>query len=161
MASMSRRARSASLTRYRMVAAERVQSFTSGPRTTLLYVFDALPDAFKCIGLRGDVEQALIGFGILDDRFRLSIDGKNQRFLRFLEQLHELPRIAAERRHRLNVFFDVKHDDCDDSTLKGAIKPRWRNLCCRQEHLPGAISAPERRSTPRKFWMWRKASSGS
>jgi hypothetical protein len=25
--------------------------------------------------------------------------------------LHELPRIAAERRHRLNVFFDVKHKD--------------------------------------------------
>jgi hypothetical protein len=57
------------------------------------------------------VEQALIGFGILHDRFCLSIDGKNQRFLRFLEMLHELPRIAAKRRHRLNVFFDVKHND--------------------------------------------------
>src|ERR1700745_49288 len=110
MASMSRRARSASLTRYRMVAAERVQSFTRGTHATLLYVFDTLPDSLKCVGLGGDVEQALIGFGILNDGFRLSIDGKNQRLLRFLELLHELPRIAAECRHRLNVFFDVKHN---------------------------------------------------
>jgi hypothetical protein len=94
-----------------MVVEEQLQSFTRGTHTTLLCVFDALPDSLKCVGLRGDVEQALIGFGILDDRFRLSIDGKNQRFLRFLELLHELPRIAAERRHRLNVFFDVKHND--------------------------------------------------
>src|SRR5438552_6362999 len=111
MASMSRRARSANLTRYGMVSAEHLQSFTRGTHTTLLCVFDALPDALKCVGLRGHVEQALIGFGILHDRLRLAIDRKNQRFLRFLEMLHELPWIAAERRHRLNVFFDVKHHD--------------------------------------------------
>ena len=45
------------------------------------------------------------------DRFCFSIDRKNQWFLRFLEVLHELPRIAPERRHGLNVFFDVKHID--------------------------------------------------
>src|SRR5438270_12211056 len=107
MASMSRRARSASLTRYGMVAAEHFQSFARRTHTTLLCVFEALPDALKRISLRGDVEQALIGFGILHDRFRLSIDCKNQRFLRSLEVLHELPRIAPECRHSLNVFFDV------------------------------------------------------
>src|SRR5205807_1349607 len=111
MASMSRRARSANLTRYGMVAAEHLQCLTGWTHTTLLYVFEALPDSLKSIGLCGNVEQALIGFGILNDRFRLSIDRKNQRFLRFLEVLHELPWIAAERRHRLNVFFDVKHSD--------------------------------------------------
>src|SRR6266480_2841574 len=111
MASMSRRARSANLTRYGMVAAEHLQSFTRGTHTTLLYVFEALPDSLKSIGLRGDVEQALIGFGILHDRFRLSIDCKNQRLLRLFEMLHELPGIAPECRHRLNVFFDVKHND--------------------------------------------------
>lgn len=94
-----------------MIAAEGLQSLTRGAHTTLLYIFDALSDTLKCIGLCGDVEQALIGFGILDDCFRLSVDRKNQRFLRFLELLHELPRIAAERRHRLNVFFDVKQVD--------------------------------------------------
>src|SRR6266436_5813980 len=111
MASMSRRARSASLTRYGMVAPEHLQCLTGGTHTTFLYVFEALPDALKCIGLRGNVEQVLIGFGILHDRFRLSIDCKNQRFLRFLEVLHELPRIAPECRHRLNVFFDIEHND--------------------------------------------------
>jgi hypothetical protein len=94
-----------------MVAPEHFQSFPRRTHTTPLYIFDALPDSLKGIGLRGDVEQALIGFRILHDRFRLSIDCKNQRFLRFLEVLHELPWIAAERRHRLNVFFDVKHND--------------------------------------------------
>jgi hypothetical protein len=94
-----------------MVAAEHLQCFTGRTHTTLLYVFDALPDSLKGIGLRGDVEQALIGFGILHDCFRLSIDCKNQWFLRSLEVLHELARIAAERRHRLNVFFDIKHHD--------------------------------------------------
>src|SRR5207244_10905123 len=111
MTSMSRRARSANLTRYGMVAPEHFQSFTRRTHTTLLYVFEALPDSLKRIGLCGNVEQALIGFRILHDRFRLPIDRKNQRFLRFLEMLHELPWIAAERRHRLNVFFDVKHHD--------------------------------------------------
>ncbi len=94
-----------------MVAAEHFQSLTRRTHTTLLYVFEALPDSFKRIGLCGNIEQALIGFGILHHRFRLSIDCKNQRFLRFLEVFHELPWIAAERRHRLNVFFDVKHND--------------------------------------------------
>src|ERR1700687_2381741 len=111
MASISRRARSASLTRYGMVAPERFQSFTRRTHTTLLYILDALPDSLKCIGLRGDVEQALIGFGILHDRLRPSIDCKDQRFLRLLEVLHEFPRIAPECRHRLNVFLDVEHDD--------------------------------------------------
>src|SRR6266478_9433455 len=111
MASMSRRARSANLTRYGMVAAEHLQRLTRGTHATPLCVFDALPDSLKCIGLCGDIEQTLIGFGILDDRFRLSIDRKNQRFLRFLEVLHELPWIAPECRHRLNVFFDIEHND--------------------------------------------------
>src|SRR5216684_1647236 len=111
MASMSRRARSANLTRYGMVAPKHLQCFTGGTHTTLLCVFEALPDALKCSGLCGDVEQALIGFRILHDRFRLSIDRKNQRLLRLFEMLHELPWIAPECGHRLNVFFDVKHTD--------------------------------------------------
>src|SRR5258708_12139436 len=111
MASMYGRAGLDNLTRYGMVAPEHLQSFTRRTHTTLLYVFEALPDSLKCIGLRGNVEQALIGFRILHDRFRFSIDCKNQRFLRLLEMLHELPRIAPECRHRLNAFLDVKHND--------------------------------------------------
>jgi hypothetical protein len=57
-----------------MVAAEHLQCFTRGTHRMLLCVFDALPDSLKSNGLRGNVEQALIGFGILHDRFRLSVD---------------------------------------------------------------------------------------
>jgi hypothetical protein len=127
-----------------MVAAEHLQCFTGWTHTTLLCVFDALPDSLKGIGLRGDIEQTLIGFGILDDSFRLSIDRKNQRFLRFLELPHELPGIAAERRHRLNVFFDVKHmtSHCNDSTLKGANKPHCNNF---SYHLDAAERGARRK----------------
>jgi hypothetical protein len=74
-----------------MVAAEHLQSFPRGAHATSLCVFDALPDSLNRIGLCGDVEQTLIGFGILDDRFRLSIDRKNQRFLRFLSCFMSFP----------------------------------------------------------------------
>src|SRR5260370_17455770 len=53
MASMSRRARSASLTEYRMIATEHFQSFTSRTHTTLFCVFNALPDSLKGIGMSG------------------------------------------------------------------------------------------------------------
>src|ERR1700738_4008606 len=111
MASISRRARSVSLTRYCMGAPEHFQSFTRRTHTTILYILDALADSLKCIGLCGDVKQTLIGFGILHNRLRLSIDRKNQRFLRLLEIFHELPRIPPECCHCLNVLFDVEHND--------------------------------------------------
>src|SRR2546429_6381397 len=57
MACMSRRARSVSLTRYRMVAPEHFQSFTRRTHTTLLCVFDALPDSLERIGLCGNVDR--------------------------------------------------------------------------------------------------------
>ena len=91
-----------------MVALERFQSFARRTHKKLLYVFDALPDSLKRIGLCGNVEQALIDFRILHDRFRFSIHCKNQRFLRLFEMLHELPWIAPECGHRLNVFLDVE-----------------------------------------------------
>ena len=94
-----------------MAAPEHFQSFTRRTHTTLLYVFDTLPDSLKRIGVCGNVEQALIGFGVLRDRFRFSVDGKHQRFLRLFEMLHELPWIAPECGHRLNGFFDVEHSD--------------------------------------------------
>jgi hypothetical protein len=93
-----------------MVAPEHFKSFPRRTHTTLLYILNALPDSLSGICVGGDVKQTLIGFGILHDRFRLSIDCKNQGFLRPLEKLHELPRIAPECRHRLNIFFDVEHD---------------------------------------------------
>jgi hypothetical protein len=44
-----------------------------------------LADTFRSVGLRRYIEQPLIGFGILHDRFGLSVDGKNQRFSRLFQ----------------------------------------------------------------------------
>src|ERR1700719_5042009 len=106
MASRSRMARSVSLTRYGMFAPEHFQRFPRGTRAALLHILKTLPDSLPSINLRGDSKQALIGFGILHDCFGLSINGKHQRFLGLLEVFHELPGIAPEGGHRLNIFFD-------------------------------------------------------
>src|SRR5207302_9376563 len=152
MASMSRRARSANLTRYGMVAAEHFQCCTRRTHTTLLCVFEALPDALKRIGLRGDVKQPLICFGILHDRFRLPIDGKNQRFLRLLEVLHELPWIAAECGHRLNVSFNVKHSDLA-LTMIAPLKVSLNHIAAAFLDRLGAAGCGDRRKIGRSF-LW-------
>ena len=68
-----------------------------------------------------DIEEAPIGFGVLNDRFGLSINGKNQWFSRFFPMLKKFRRIAAKCGHGLNVFLDIEHDGlgCRDSTCKG------------------------------------------
>jgi hypothetical protein len=93
-----------------MVAPEQFESFARGTHAALFHVLHSLTDAFQYIGLRGDIQQALIGFCILYDCFRFSIDRKNERFFRLFEMLHELRWIAPECRHGLNVFFYVEHE---------------------------------------------------
>jgi hypothetical protein len=92
-----------------MDAAEQFKGFARWTDTALLYVLKPLADTLNRVGLRSDVEQALIGFSVLHNRFRFAVNGKNQRPLGFLEALHEFSRIAAECGHRLNVFLNVEH----------------------------------------------------
>jgi len=92
-----------------MAAAEEFQSFTRWADAAFLYILKSLADSLGRVGLRRDVEQLLIGFRILHDRFRFAIDGENQGSLGFLEMFHELTRIAPECGHGLNVFLDVEH----------------------------------------------------
>jgi hypothetical protein len=92
-----------------MDAAEQFKGFARWTDAALLYVLKPLADTLNRVGLRSDVEQALIGFSILHNRFRFAVNGKNQRPLGFLEALHEFSRIAAECGHRLNVFLNVEH----------------------------------------------------
>ena len=106
---MSRKARLVSLTTYFMDAAEHFKSFARRPDAALLQVLKPLPDSFNGVGLRRDVEQMLIGFSILHDRFRFAVDGENQGSLGFLETLHEFSWIAPECGDGLNVFLDVEH----------------------------------------------------
>lgn len=94
-----------------MAAPEYSRRFARRTHTALFQVVPALTDAFQRIRLRGDIKQALIGFSILYDRFRFSINRENERFLRLFEMLHELCWIAPECRHGLDIFFYVEHDD--------------------------------------------------
>jgi hypothetical protein len=109
MPAKSRNARPESLTRYPTAAPEFFESFPSRPSAPFSEVFNSLPYALSFIGVRRKVQQSLIGFGILHDRFGLSVDSKNQRFSRLFQMFQEFRRIAAKCRHGLNVFFDIEH----------------------------------------------------
>ncbi len=78
-----------------MTAPEYFERFARRAHAALLHVFQALADAFLRIRLRGDIQQALIGFGVLYDGFRLSIDAEGERLFCFLAMTHDLRRIAA------------------------------------------------------------------
>jgi hypothetical protein len=43
-----------------------LEELLGGPDSSLACVFDALPDAFPGIGAGGDIQQSLVGCGILD-----------------------------------------------------------------------------------------------
>src|SRR5260370_10591792 len=103
---MSRRARPVSLTRYFMGTTEHFQNFPRRPHASFLYIFKPLADSLSRVGLRGDVEEALIGFSILYDRFRFAIDGENERSLGFRDTFHEVCRDAAEPGHVLHSLLD-------------------------------------------------------
>ena len=47
-----------------MGAPERFQGLPRRPNTALLYIFKSLTDSLRGIGLRGDVEEPLIGVGL-------------------------------------------------------------------------------------------------
>src|SRR5713226_9317563 len=89
MASISRRARSVSLTRYGTGAPQRFQGFARRAYAAFFHIFEALADTFRSVGLRRYIEQPLIGFGILQDRLGLSVDGKNQRFSRLFQMFQD------------------------------------------------------------------------
>ncbi len=92
-----------------MNAAEHFKGFARRTDAALLQILKPLLDSLNGIGLRRDVEQMLIGFSILNDRFRFAIDGENQGSLGFLETFHEFSRIPPECGHGLNVFLNVEH----------------------------------------------------
>jgi hypothetical protein len=61
------------------------------------YIIQTSPDGFESIALRGNIQQALIRFGILNDSFCLPVDRKYDRPFCLLEPLHECSRLPPER----------------------------------------------------------------
>jgi hypothetical protein len=55
------------LTRYAMGRVELVEKLPCRPEFSFFRVFKVLTDSFLCIGTRGNVEQMLISFSVLND----------------------------------------------------------------------------------------------
>jgi hypothetical protein len=60
-------------------------------------VFKALTDSFLCIGARGNVEQMLINFSVLNHGSGLPIHRKHHGTLTFFQLFHKVTRSATER----------------------------------------------------------------
>jgi hypothetical protein len=73
------------------------------------YVITALTDAFHGVGIGRNVEQALIGVGILHDSRCFALHRKHHGALALLELFHEVAGTSAEGCQRLDVLGDVQH----------------------------------------------------
>jgi len=90
-----------------MLGFELGKELSGSPASSLLCVFNALPDPLYGILSRRDIEKALICGGTLYDQFRFPLVRENQGALAFLEQLGEGCRPAAEKTQRLKVSRQV------------------------------------------------------
>jgi hypothetical protein len=84
---------------------------------------EALPDALVSVHMCGDIEQPLVGLGVLHNCSRFAFNRQDNRALAPLELLHKVARAAAKRSKRLNVFGDVEHKESNFnvSTFLGAF----------------------------------------
>src|ERR1035438_6746841 len=102
-------ARPVNSTRYVMAPANLVKDFSRRPGTTAACVIQTLADGFVHIGTGGDVQQALVGRGVLHDGGGLAFYGKHHGPFALPQVLHTIARTATESRQRLDVFGDVEH----------------------------------------------------
>jgi hypothetical protein len=91
-----------------MFAANLVKDISRRASASVGYIIETLTDAFLCIGAGGNVEQALIGFGVLHDSRCLSLHSEHHGALALLELLHEVAGPATEGCQRLNILPDIK-----------------------------------------------------
>src|ERR1039457_8918 len=130
------------LTRYPMSSFEFGEEFLDVLPFSLSGILQALADALAGVGASRDVEQALIGFGVLHDYRSLAFHGENYRALALSELFHKIARPATERGQLLNILGNVQHRSYSySSTFLGAIRKRTR---CKE----GLVRAAYRREFP-------------
>src|ERR1022692_2263283 len=105
-----------------MLSFKPVEELPRRPGLSFSRVLQALPDSLSRVSTGGDIEQALIGLRVLDDRRRLAFHGEHDRTLALLEMFHEVARPPAKSGERMNVFRDVKHRTGSPSTFLDAIQ---------------------------------------
>ena len=92
-----------------MLAPKLLKYLPGGTSTPMGYIVQPLTNGLLLISGSGNVEQALISFGILHDSRRLAIHGKHYRAFTFFQLLYEVAGLPAKCRQRLDIFGDVKH----------------------------------------------------
>ncbi len=71
-----------------MLSFELSEELTRGLSAAMAYVFQSLANPFSSVCARGNIQQALIGPGILNHRSRPAIHCQNQRAFRPFQSLH-------------------------------------------------------------------------
>lgn len=124
--------RSVSSTRYVIFRAESVEDFARWARPALRNVVQALANPLAGVSLGGDIEEPLIGRGILNHQFRFAVDGKNHGTAGGLQPLYNIGRLPAKIRQRLNIVGGVHTPYI---ALRGGEE-------CRQEWRHGRLESP-------------------
>jgi len=93
-----------------MRGSELVEKLPCGPSLSFFRTLKTLLDAFPGVAMRSNIEQSLIGFGVLHDGgcfplFHCEYYGA----LAFLKLFYEIAGTAPESRQRLNILGYVKH----------------------------------------------------
>src|SRR5882724_6368511 len=107
MASRSWMARAVRLTRYAIFLAHLLEDLVHRASPACVQVFETLTDAFLRASLGGEVEEALVGGGVLDDSFGFAVDGEDDGAAGLFEALHHFDGVVAEGGEGLDVFGDV------------------------------------------------------
>jgi hypothetical protein len=92
-----------------MLLAEFIKELACGASAPCGHVFEALADGFFFIAKGGEVEEALVGGGVLDDSFGFAVDGEDDGSAGLLKALHHFDGVVAEGGEGLDVLGDVDH----------------------------------------------------
>src|SRR3984893_4688905 len=95
------------LTTYAMLLTHLLEELVRWTPLASAKLGQSLADAFVDIGLCDEVEEVLVGGGVLDDGFGFTVDGEDDGTLGLFETLHHFDRGVAEGGEGLDVFGDV------------------------------------------------------
>jgi len=92
-----------------MLATHLVEELGCGTAFSSLEFFESLTDALLDVGEGGEIEEALVGGGILEDGFGFAVDGEDDGALGGFELLEEFGGVVAEGGEGLGVLGGVDH----------------------------------------------------
>lgn len=81
---------------------ELVKKFSDRPDLSFR-LLQALADAFPWISLGGDIEQTLVGLGVLHNGCRLPLHRKHDRSFAFLQLLHKVALLVPQPLNRIQL----------------------------------------------------------